>query len=68
MRLINELSRKNLLLGVEATQVCYVPWVRVDDARSQILEPVSSFSDDLRDDIGSFPWGGELVTLLLLQS
>ena len=60
MRLINELSRKNLLLGVEAAQVRYVPWVGVDDARSQILELVSSFSDDLCDDIGSFPWGESL--------
>ena len=55
-------------LRIEETQVRHVPWVADVCAGLRVLQAVSSTADDFRDDVGSFPWGGELVDFLLLQA
>ena len=55
-------------LRVEETQVRHVPWIGDVCAGLRVHQALSSTADDFRDDVGSLPWGGELVDFLLLQA
>ena len=48
-------------------QMRHVPRVANDGAGLRVLQPICPSTNDLGDDVGSFPGGGELVDLLLLQ-
>ena len=56
------------MLSIETAQVRNVPRIMREFACLRVLQSICASSKDLRDDEGTFPWGSELVHLLLLQS
>ena len=55
-------------LRIEEAQVRHVPWIADVEAGLRVLQAVGAAADDFADDVGSFPWGGELVDFLLFQA
>ena len=57
----------SVVLCIEVSQMCSVSWIVREFSVSWVLQAVGSSADDLGDDEGSLPWGGELVDFLLLE-
>ena len=55
-------------LCVETAQMRNVPRIMRKFACLRVLHSICASTKDLRDDERTFPWGSELVHLLLLQS
>ena len=57
----------SVVLRIKASQIYIVPGIVRGFSISWVLQAVGSSADDLGDDEGSLPWGGDLVHLLLLE-
>ena len=56
------------MLSIEMAQVRNVPRIVREFACLRMLKSVCATTEDFSDDEGAFPWGSELVHLLLLPS
>src|SRR3954466_6603768 len=55
-------------LGIESSETCGVPWVRLESVIRRISQAVRSTSQDLVNYEGSFPFGLEFVLFLIRQA